>query len=266
MIFIGETVIKKTTKGNGTSKSDEYLSDSQQKKLLKFVKNQADQARQNGATRAVVDELIVMMLLDTGLRPKEFCNLRIQDVFLNNGESTLSISGANGDSARHIHISSETTDHLQRFIKLYRKNANPDEPLLISERGNPFTYMSLYSKIKKIGQKAGLGKLHPYMLRRTFMVELYNTEHDLRYVQQQAGHASPKTTAIYVKTTLGHKRNISAKNAAAITYVSTISNIPRTKKKTVTCHACDKPIANDKGTKIGSGQTLCCECINYFHS
>jgi len=35
---------------------------------------------------------------------------------------------------------------------------------------------------------------------------LYNVEHDLRFVQDQAGHASPTTTAIYAKTNAKARR------------------------------------------------------------
>lgn len=38
------------------------------------------------------------------------------------------------------------------------------------------------------------------MLRHTYLTRLYNIEKDLRFVQDQAGHASPTTTAIYAKT------------------------------------------------------------------
>jgi integrase len=55
-------------------------------------------------------------------------------------------------------------------------------------------------KIKKIGPKSGIGRLHPHLLRHTYLSRLYNVEHDLRFVQDQAGHASPTTTAIYAKT------------------------------------------------------------------
>ena len=61
-------------------------------------------------------------------------------------------------------------------------------------------YRTIYEKMKKLGSKSGIGKLHPHMLRHTYLSRLYNVEHDLRFVQDQAGHASPSTTAIYVKT------------------------------------------------------------------
>lgn len=70
----------------------------------------------------------------------------------------------------------------------------------VSRSGKRMIYRSIYEKMKKLGQKSGIGKLHPHMLRHTYLTRLYNVEHDLRFVQDQAGHASPTTTAIYAKT------------------------------------------------------------------
>jgi len=56
-----------------------------------------------------------------------------------------------------------------------------------------------------------IGKLHPHMLRHTYLTRLYNVEKDLRFVQDQAGHASPTTTAIYAKTNnTARKRQVEA--------------------------------------------------------
>jgi integrase len=69
-------------------------------------------------------------------------------------------------------------------------------------------------KIKKLGRQAGIGKLHPHMLRHTYGTRLYNIEQDLRFVQDQLGHASPTTTAIYAKTnTKARRRQLEALEA-----------------------------------------------------
>ena len=100
---------------------------------------------------------------------------------------------------------------LDRFIKLYRKNAKPDEPLLISTKGKRVIYRSIYEKIKKLGKKSGIGQIHPHVLRHTYLTRLYNVEKDLRFVQDQAGHASVTTTAIYAKTnSKARKRQVEA--------------------------------------------------------
>jgi integrase len=46
---------------------------------------------------------------------------------------------------------------------------------------------------------------------REYLTRLYNIEKDLRFVQDQAGHASPTTTAIYAKTNShARKRQVQA--------------------------------------------------------
>jgi len=96
---------------------------------------------------------------------------------------------------------------LERLVKLYRKDAGTNEPLLVSAKATRMIYRSIYEKIKKLGRQSGIGKLHPHMLRHTYCgIRLYNVEQDLRFVQDQLGHVSPTTTAIYAKTNVKARR------------------------------------------------------------
>jgi len=184
---------------NQQTSSNKYLSDVQLEKLLQYVKNKADLARQRGSTRAIIDEVIILLLVDAGLRAGELCCLNIRDLPVEHGENVILVLDDEGNLTRDVRITLKTAARLERFVKLYRKGAKPTQPLLISERGRRLSYMSLYSKVKRIGVNAGIGRLYPQILRRTFQVRLYNAERDLRLVQNQAGHASHKTTAIYAK-------------------------------------------------------------------
>ncbi|MBN2269127.1 MAG: site-specific integrase [Sedimentisphaerales bacterium] len=44
------------------------------------------------------------------------------------------------------------------------------------------------------------------MLRHTYLSRICNIEHGLKFVQDQAGHASRTTTAIYAKTNVTARR------------------------------------------------------------
>ena len=98
------------------------------------------------------------------------------------------------------------------------------------------------------------------------MVRLYNDVHDLRFVQEQAGHANLKTTAMYSKIRWEHKQKDEKIRDNDFAALSSVDDFPQTTKKITTCQACGRSIFNDEGTKIDSGQILCCECIKYFHS
>jgi len=175
------------------------LSEIQLETLLGYVKDKADEARRKGATRAIINELIVALILRTGLRASELCNLNIGDLPESHGENTIWVRDTTEKITRKVDIDSETDRILNKFVKLYRMNAKLEDPLFVSESGDRLAYMSLYSKLKIIGRKAGIGKLHPEILRHTYLVRLYNFTQDLRLVQLQAGHLHSASTARYIK-------------------------------------------------------------------
>ncbi len=203
-------VKQKTTRRGGLS-PDEYLSDTQLKQLRQYVKDMADLARQRGSARAIIDELIVELLANTGLRASELCDLNIRDLPVTHDKPSVWVRDGEGKVTRTVDIPESLIKRLDRFVKLYRKGAKAKAPLLASAKGKRMIYRSVYEKMKKLGKKSGIGKLHPHMLRHTYLSRLYNVEHDLRFVQDQAGHASPTTTAIYAKTnSKARKRQVEA--------------------------------------------------------
>jgi site-specific recombinase XerC len=194
------------TKHRGGLLPDKYLSEAQLRRLRQYVKDMADLARQRGSTRAIIDELVIELLVNTGLRASELCGLNIGDLPMSHGKETIWVRDGKGSVARTVDIPETVKKRLERFVKLYRKDARPDEPLLVSSKGKRMIYRSIYEKIKKLGRQSGIGKLHPHMLRHTYGTRLYNVEQDLRFVQDQLGHASPTTTAIYAKTNAEARR------------------------------------------------------------
>ncbi len=204
-------VKRKKAKKRGGLAPDKYLSEAQLKKLRQYVRDKADLARMRAGSRGVIDELIVELLVNTGLRASELCNLNIGDLPARHGKDCIWVRDGKGKVSRTVDISEKLKKRLDRFVKLYRKGARAKSALLVSERGDRIIYRSIYAKVKRIGEQAGIGKLHPHMLRHTYLTRLYNIEKDLRFVQDQAGHASPTTTAIYAKTNnKARKRQVQA--------------------------------------------------------
>ncbi|HUW20522.1 MAG TPA: tyrosine-type recombinase/integrase [Sedimentisphaerales bacterium] len=274
-------------KGVETKRPDastaEYLSEAQLNSLLGYVKGKAELARKKGTTRAIFDELIILLLVNTGLRARELCNLNIADVPTSHGRNAIWVRDSQGNVTRAVDVDAETARSIDRFVRLYRKGAKPEEPLLISERGNRLIYISLYSKVRNIGQKAGIERLHPYMLRRTYLVRLYERERDLRLVQMQGGHARPATTAMYaIPNSKTHKRaakstgmvkppgadptSASDKQPASADYSAPKQPVIEQLAcdgagQVAACEACGKPVPRSDATRIDSGQILCADCL-----
>ena len=197
---------RRTTTRRGGLPPDKYLSDTQLKRLSQYVKDMADLARQRGSQRAIIDELIVELLVNTGLRASELVALNIEDLPLSHGKPAVWVRNGKGQVMRTVDIPETLVKRLERFVRLYRKEAKDKAPLLLSGKGKRMIYRSIYEQMKKLGRNSGIGKLHPHMLRHTYLSRLYNVEPDLRFVQDQAGHASPTTTAIYAKTNVTARR------------------------------------------------------------
>jgi site-specific recombinase XerC len=204
-------MVKRKTTRRGGLPPDKYLSDTQLKQLRQHVKDMADLARQRGSERAIIDELTVELLANTGLRASELCDLNIGDLPVAHGKPSVWVRDGKGKVTRTVDIPESLIKRLDRFVRLYRKGAKAKTPLLVSTKGKRMIYRTIYEKMKKLGKKSGIGRLHPHMLRHTYLTRLYNVEHDLRFVQDQAGHASPTTTAIYAKTnSKARKRQVEA--------------------------------------------------------
>ncbi len=227
--------------------------------VLSYVKTRADVARQKGTTRAVVDELIVLLLARAGLRPHELCALRIGDLPETRGETVLWIRDTNRGVARKVNISEDLARRLAKFVRFYRDGVQDEDLLLESERGGPLGYMSLYSKVRRIGREAGIGKLSPAALRRTYVQQLYAAEQDLRYVQEQSGNMSRRSIAEVVKTcrdAAGGGANQPEQASGGLTGMDP--------GQTPACEVCGALIAIGEGGRIESGQLLCDGCLRYF--
>ncbi|MBW2605331.1 MAG: phage integrase family protein [Deltaproteobacteria bacterium] len=186
---------------------DKYLSKAQQQKFWSYVKAQADLGRARGSKRAVADELICHLLIHAGLRADEVCSLRLKDLPVSHGKNSIWVYNSKGNVSRAVEIPPKLVQTIKRFCRLCRKGADPEDPLFISSTGKPMCYMTLYQKIRRIGKKSGVGKLHPHMLRHTYATRLYAVEKDLFFVSDQLGHSNVSTTHIYAKTDSESRRN-----------------------------------------------------------
>ena len=246
-------------------KKRKYLSEGELQILLSQVKRRADLARERGTTRAIIDELIVLLSARAGLRANEIRALKIEDIPTVHGERALRIRNAMGEVIRVVDVSEDVAQLLRRFVRLYRKGAKRKDSLLQSERGSPFGYMSLYSKVRRIGEQAGIGRLTPAMLQHTYMVCLYELERDLRYVQEQTGYVSRRTLTNYL--TSGRDKKTSTKQAGAELAEQGPAEQEGTHlEPTRTCEACGTMFATGRGRRIESGQFLCHKCLEHFGS
>ena len=153
---------------------------------------------------------IIETLYGCGLRVSELINLKISDLFFDEG--FIKVTGK-GDKQRFVPIGSLTI----KYIELYRKEIrahqqiNPlaKDTLYLNRRGNSLTRAMIFHIVKELTEKAGINKnISPHTFRHSFATHLLENGADLRAIQQMLGHESITTTEIYTHIDKSHLAQI----------------------------------------------------------
>ena len=193
-------------------KSTGYLSAEQFAKVMRFVKVEADEAKIKSPylCRAVVNEMLIILMAESGLRAGEICNLKLKNLLHYHGKPVIEVECGKGQKSRTVGISEWLAAQLTEYVNKYFSSASPESWLFRSERGGPIKYASTYAKIKRIGIKSGISLYHkdgrlksrfsPHKMRHTFGTGLLNASGNTWLVQIELGHTKAETSQIYVRT------------------------------------------------------------------
>ncbi len=145
-------------------------------------------------------------LYGCGLRVTELVNLRISDLFFDEG--FIKVTGK-GDKERFVPIS----EYNQKYITIYLNEVRVhqkvqkgfEDILFLNRRGKQLTRAMIFTIIKDLSIKIGLKKkISPHTFRHSFATHLLENGADLRAIQQMLGHESITTTEVYVHVDRTH--------------------------------------------------------------
>lgn len=154
--------------------------------------------------RAILD-----IMYSCGLRVSEVCDLKIKDIFFDDG--FLRVIGK-GDKQRLVPINEKMVGSVKEYIERRReipiKNKNEDT-LFLNRRGAKLTRVMLFNIVKTAVRVAEIDKnISPHTFRHSFATHLLKNGVDIRFVQEMLGHESITTTEIYTHLDIEHKRSI----------------------------------------------------------
>lgn len=153
------------------------------------------------------NKAIIEVLFSCGLRVSELVNLKMSNLYLQEGY--IRVFGK-GNKERLVPISRRAIDELMYwFIDRNAMRIKPGEQdyVFLNRRGAHLTRTMILIMIKRLGIDAGIRKtISPHTLRHSFATSLLEGGADLRSIQVMLGHESIGTTEIYTHLDVSHLR------------------------------------------------------------
>ncbi len=145
------------------------------------------------------NKAMLEVLYSCGLRVSELTNLRITDIF--EEEGFIRVIGK-GDKERLVPISNKALREIGQYMPDRNSMLDIDKEfmdiLFLNRRGRQLTRVMVFTIIRQLCEKVGLKKkISPHTFRHSFATHMVNGGADLRAVQEMLGHESIVTTEIY---------------------------------------------------------------------
>ncbi|MMZ45541.1 Tyrosine recombinase XerC [compost metagenome] len=143
------------------------------------------------------DYTLILLTLDTGIRPSEGTKLIPQDFNASLREIYVPAKVAKGRVARTLPISETTTKALRKLISVRAPEWGDDVPIFCSYEGRMLNRHTWGDRIEIYRKKIGT-HIRPYDLRHVFALEFLRNGANAFATQRALGHATMEMTRRYV--------------------------------------------------------------------
>lgn len=145
------------------------------------------------------NKAMIETLYGCGLRVSELTNLKISNLYFNDG--FIKITGK-GNKERLVPIGNIAIKHIRIYLETIRVlmdiKKESSDILFLNKRGNKLTRVMIFIIVKDLAERACIKKtISPHTFRHSFATHLIERGADLRAVQEMLGHESITTTEIY---------------------------------------------------------------------
>lgn len=167
----------------------------------------------NGVRIGERDKVMLETLYSCGLRVSELTNLKISDLFFEEG--FIKVTGK-GNKQRFVPINQTSKKMVERYISEVRSHINVQpqfkDTLFLNNRGKQLTRAMVFTIIKNLAKEINLNKtISPHTFRHSFATHLLENGADLRAIQLMLGHESITTTEIYMHLDRSHLKEVLTK-------------------------------------------------------
>lgn len=148
----------------------------------------------------VRDYALILLTMDTGIRPSEAFGLKVRDFNFKALEVHIPASVAKTRISRTLPLTAITVDALRKLIMARHESWKEDVTLFCTEDGSNMNRFVWDKRMSKYSQKIGF-KIRPYDLRHTFAVMFLRLGGNAFSLQRTMGHTNLTMTKRYVSLT-----------------------------------------------------------------
>jgi site-specific recombinase XerD len=158
------------------------------------------------------DLALAAVLVGTGARAGELCGIRIRDLVLDVDDPYVRVIGK-GDIVRDCPLPAELVAVIQAYLADRQKRTGQrprrDDPLWLNNHGRSLKPPTLDHYVQRWFGRAGVplpGGAQAHAFRHTVAMQLVGRGQALNVVQALLGHASLRSTEIYIRAAGHHVR------------------------------------------------------------
>lgn len=141
------------------------------------------------------DRAILLVLIDTGIRASELCDLRIGDY--DSASGRLHIRRGKGNKSRYVWAGDTARKSLWRYLA-ERTGVLPGDPLFATRSNQPLDRNNLRHMIERCANRAGVLDATVHKFRHTFAITFLRNGGTPLELQRLLGHERMETLRIYV--------------------------------------------------------------------
>jgi integrase/recombinase XerD len=144
------------------------------------------------------DRAIILVLLDTGVRVSELCNMDINDLDMERGR--VFVTGK-GNKSRYVYMGKVSRQAVWSYISEKYPDCKPyPEDAIFTDRNNHnrLTRQGILLLLKRFGKRANIKNVHPHRFRHTFAIEFLRNGGNVFELQQLLGHSDLETAKKYI--------------------------------------------------------------------
>ena len=175
-------------------KTDKPIKETISDEGLELLRDACDEIR---------DLAIVDLLASSGMRVGELVNLNRGDMNFHERECVVL---GKGGSERMVYFDARTKIHLLNYLE----SRDDNNPALFVSLNQPYKRLlvgGVETRLRKIGKRADLKKVHPHKFRRTLATRAIDKGMPIEQVQRLLGHVKIDTTMHYAMVNQSNVKN-----------------------------------------------------------